>query len=54
MDSSGFIGFQVHDIGDDKEKDGIQVAWKNVKILTDNLQQYSQKIDLDPVITKTN
>ena len=54
MDSSGFIGFQVHDIGDDKEKEGIQVAWKNVKILTDNLQQYSQKIDLDPVITKNN
>ena len=53
-DSSGFIGFQVHDIGDDKEKEGIQVTWKNVKIITENVQQYSQKIDLDPVVTKNN
>ncbi|MDN3641826.1 DUF1080 domain-containing protein [Lutimonas halocynthiae] len=54
MDSSGFFGFQVHDIGDDKEKEGTQVIWKDIKIITENVQQYSQKINLDPVITQNN
>lgn len=54
MTSEGFIGFQVHDIGDDKEKEGIQVIWKNVKIMTENVRQYRQQMDLDPVITKNN
>ena len=54
MDSSGFFGFQVHDIGDDKEKEGTQVIWKDVKIITENVQQYSQKMNLDPVITQNN
>ena len=54
MDASGFFGFQVHDIGDDKEKEGIQVIWKNIKIITENVHQYSQKMNLDPVITQNN
>ena len=54
MDSSGFLGLQVHDIGNDKEKEGTQVSWKNIKILTENIDQYSQKMSLDPVITKNN
>lgn len=50
----GFIGLQVHDIGNDTEKEGTQVIWKNVRIITDNVQKYSQKTDLKPVITKNN
>ena len=34
MTSEGFIGLQVHGIGGDKEKEGIQVKWRNIRILT--------------------
>ena len=54
MTSTGFFALQVHDIGSDKEMEGTQVTWKNVKILTEDVQQYSQKINLDPIITKNN
>ena len=54
MTSAGFIGLQVHSIGTDKEKEGTQVMWKDVKIISENVQQYSQKMNLDPVITKNN
>ncbi len=54
MTSTGFIGLQVHSIGTDREKEGTQVAWKNVKIISENVQKYSQKMSLDPVITKNN
>jgi len=54
MDSSGFLGLQVHRIGNNKEKEGIQVTWKNIKIITENIDQYSQKMSLDPVVTKNN
>jgi len=54
MDSSGFLGLQVHGIGNNKEKEGIQVTWKNIKIITENIEQYSQKMSLDPVVTKNN
>ena len=54
MTSKGFIGLQVHSIGTDKEKEGTQVTWKNVKIISENVQQYSQKMNLDPVVTKNN
>jgi len=30
--ASGFIALQVHDIGKDKEKEGTQVRWRNLKI----------------------
>jgi hypothetical protein len=54
MTSKGFIGLQVHSIGTDKEKEGTQITWKNVKILTENIEKYSQKMNIDPVITKNN
>jgi len=49
--ASGFIGLQVHSIGDN-EKEGTTVSWKNIKILTEKLDQYSKKTPLKPVITK--
>lgn len=51
---SGFIGLQVHSIGKNTERLGKQVMWKNAKILTKNLFQYSTKPNLKPVITKNN
>jgi len=43
---SGFIGLQVHGIGNDKEKNGTQVVWKNIKILTQDLDKYSKTMTL--------
>ncbi len=40
MTPSGFIALQVHSIGDDSTKTGLQVKWKNIKIITENLDQY--------------
>jgi len=38
---SGFIALQVHGIGNDTSRIGLQVKWKNIKITTDNLEKYS-------------
>lgn len=54
MTATGFIGLQVHSIGKETEKNGTQVTWKNVKIITENVQKYSQKSSIAPVITKNN
>lgn len=40
MTPTGFIGLQVHGIGNDSSKVGIQVKWKNLRIMTKNLEQY--------------
>ena len=40
MTPTGFIGLQVHGIGTDSSKAGIQVKWKNIKIATKNLNKY--------------
>ena len=50
----GFFGLQVHSIGKNKDKLGKQVMWKNAKILTDNLAQYTTESSLEPIITKNN
>ncbi|GAL79920.1 probable secreted glycosyl hydrolase [Algibacter lectus] len=49
--ASGFICLQVHGIHADK-KEGTEIVWKNIKILTDNLDDYSKKFPLEPIITK--
>lgn len=40
--SSGFIAFQVHSIND-SSKIGEQVMWKNIRILTEDLDKYSME-----------
>ena len=40
MTPSGFIALQVHSIGGDSTKTGLQVKWKNIKIVTQNLEQH--------------
>jgi hypothetical protein len=39
MDSAGFIGLQVHGVGNDAKKAGIKVQWKNIRIMTTNLDK---------------
>ena len=51
--ATGFIGLQVHSIGEDQEA-GREIRWKNLRILTDSLQNYSMKSPLEPVITKNH
>ncbi|GAA3597485.1 DUF1080 domain-containing protein [Flavivirga amylovorans] len=47
----GFIGLQVHFITKDK-KEGTEISWKNINILTENVLKYSRKSPLSPIITK--
>lgn len=49
--ASGFIGLQVHSIGKNA-KEGTEIKWKNVKILTENLEKYNKETTVKPVITK--
>ena len=50
---SGFIGLQVHSIWE-KQKEGTEIIWKNIKILTDSLSKYTKKTPLVPIVTKNN
>ena len=47
----GFIALQVHSIGKDDEA-GKEVRWRNLHILTEDLQKYSWDSPLEPVVTK--
>jgi hypothetical protein len=40
MTLEGFIALQVHGIQDDEEKAGAEVAWKNIRIITENVKEY--------------
>lgn len=49
--ASGFIALQVHSIGKN-DKEGTEIMWRNVNILTEDLQQYSTDTPVEPVTTK--
>ena len=38
MTAKGFIAFQVHGIGKDASKEGAEVKWKNIRIMTKNIR----------------
>lgn len=40
MTAEGFVAFQVHSIGKDKEREGLTVQWKGARILTENPEKY--------------
>lgn len=40
MTPKGFIGLQVHSIGSNEKLAGIKVMWKNIRILTSNLEKF--------------
>ena len=47
----GFIALQVHAIGDDEEA-GKQIMWKNIRIITDDLEKYNKKSEAPLFNTK--
>ncbi|MGB3150068.1 MAG: DUF1080 domain-containing protein [Maribacter sp.] len=47
--AEGFIALQVHSIGED-DKEGTEIIWKNIKILTDSLSKYTRKSPLAPIV----
>ena len=36
--TKGFIAFQVHSIGNDNAKEGKEIKWKNIRIMTENVR----------------
>ncbi|WP_167617962.1 3-keto-disaccharide hydrolase [Maribellus sediminis] len=38
MTPKGFIALQVHGIGNNKDKEGLQIKWRNIRIKTENLK----------------
>jgi hypothetical protein len=48
---SGFIALQVHSI-DDNATEGTEIMWKNINILTEDLEKYTMETTVKPVITK--
>lgn len=51
--STGFIALQVHSIGNDASKEGNQVRWRNIRIISDNPAAYAQATTL-PVQSMDN
>lgn len=49
--SEGFIGLQVHSIGE-KQKAGTEIKWKNIKIVTEDVEKYTTVSPLQPIFTK--
>jgi len=49
---SGFIALQVHSIGTDQTKVGLQVKWKNIRIMTTKLEKY--RTPYTPVIPQVS
>lgn len=45
MTSKGFIGLQVHSIGNNKDQEGAEVRWRNLRIMTKDLQAEASPID---------
>lgn len=52
VDAEGFIGLQVHGIGSNKEKDGSEVRWRNIRIKTTDLEK--ERWPMDPSVREIN
>ena len=49
---TGFIALQVHSIGNDESRAGLQVKWKKIRIITENLDKH--KTPYTPVIPQVS
>lgn len=49
MTKEGFIGLQVHGIGDNQDNEGINIRWRNIRIVTEQPELYAREISLPPV-----
>ena len=45
MTPSGFIALQVHSIGKDAAKEGRTICWKDIRIMTNDLEKYRKPMD---------
>lgn len=54
MTAKGFIGLQVHSIGTEKEKDGIEIQWRNIRIITKDVEKFTTTTPIEPVVTTNN
>lgn len=54
MTAKGFIGLQVHSIGTEKEREGIEIQWRDIRIITKDAQKYAIPTPIEPIITKNN
>lgn len=43
MTAEGFIALQVHGIGNNTKNEGTTVKWKNLRIITENVEQYAKE-----------
>ena len=50
--TKGFIAFQVHSIGRDDSLEGKEIKWKNIRIMTENIQNNLMKGDLIPEVNR--
>jgi hypothetical protein len=46
MTDNGFIALQVHGIGNKKEREGVSVQWRNIRIIDENVAAYSHATPL--------
>jgi hypothetical protein len=46
MTRTGFIALQVHSVGKNKEKEGIQVRWRNIRIIDESVASYTRPTPL--------
>lgn len=53
MTRNGFIALQVHSIGNDKDKEGIEVCWRTIRIITESPASYAKPMPL-PVQSMDN
>lgn len=51
MTAAGFIALQVHSIGNDSTKAGLEVKWRNIRIMTEELEKYRHPYTKDIVQT---
>ncbi len=47
----GFVALQVHEIYE-KKNEGAEIIWRNLRILTENISEYTRKSELPPIVTK--
>lgn len=50
---AGYIAFKMHSLGDKPEQEAWKAQFKNIRIITKNVQKYSRETDL-PLVQQTN
>jgi hypothetical protein len=51
MTPAGFIALQVHSVPDDPAMEGLEVRWRNIRIITTEVEKYARSMDLAVINT---